>query len=192
MLGVLPGIVGGIQATEAIKLILGSGEPLVGRLLLFDALEMRFRELKLRKDPKCPICGDAPDDHGADRLRAVLRHHAAARGARPERRSGRSRVKELKARLDRGDHPYILDVRNPEEWQIARLDGAHLIPLRRAAPARRRAGPDPGDHRPLQERHAQPASAGVSPRPGGFRKLKNLKGGIDAWADEVDPSVPRY
>src|SRR5207245_1498963 len=127
VLGVLPGIVGTIQATEAIKLILGNGEPLIGRLLLFDALGMRFRELKLRKDPNCPICGENPTIH-------ALIDYQQFCGITPEPAlpvDGADQISptELHQRLQRGERPFILDVRQPEEWQIYHLPDATLIPL---------------------------------------------------------------
>jgi adenylyltransferase/sulfurtransferase len=188
---VLPGIVGTIQATEAIKLILGEGDPLIGRLLLFDAMRMKFRELRLRKDPDCPVCGTHPT------ITKLIDYEQFCGITPPQAQAGLSpeweiSVKELQARLDRGEHPYILDVRNPEEWQIARLDGAHLIPLGEL-PQRM------GELDPTQEiiihcksgKRSQKALEFLRDE-AGFRKLKNLKGGIDAWAVEVDPSVPRY
>ena len=191
VLGVLPGIVGTIQATEAIKLILGEGDPLIDRLLLFDAMRMKFRELKLRKDPDCPICGTHPT------ITKLIDYEQFCGITPPQAETGLNpeweiSVRELQARLDRGEHPYILDVRNPEEWQIARLDGAHLIPLSEL-PQR------VGELDPSQEIILHCKSGKRSQRAleflreqAGFRKLKNLKGGIDAWAVEVDPSVPRY
>ena len=120
-----------IQATEAIKLILGVGEPLIGRLLLYDALRMRFRELKLRKDPECPVCGEHPTVTELDRLRAVLRRGAGAAAGRRRRGEQRDRDqrRELKERLDRGEDVFVLDVREPHEYQIGRIPGSTLIPL---------------------------------------------------------------
>src|SRR5689334_15942991 len=123
VLGVLPGIVGAIQANEAIKLILGKGDPLIGRLLLFDAMQMRFRELKLRKDPDCPVCGTHPT------ITKLIDYQQFCGITPPQQQPTLSpeweiTPRELKARLDKGERPFILDVRNPEEWQIARLEGA--------------------------------------------------------------------
>jgi adenylyltransferase/sulfurtransferase len=190
VLGVLPGIVGTIQATEAIKLILGNGEPMIGRLLLFDALGMRFRELKLRKDPKCPICGENPTIH-------ELIDYQQFCGITPEPVApvgGADQISptDLNARLKRGDRPFILDVRQPEEWQICRLPGAKLIPLAEL-PARL------GELNPDEEIVVHCKVGGRSQKAvdflrdkAGFRNVKNLTGGIDLWAREVDPSVPRY
>ena len=128
VLGVLPGIIGSIQAMETIKLILGNGEPLVGRLLLFDALGMHFREFKLRKNPDCPVCGEHPTITQAHRLRGILR--SSGRGG-PCNDHGIPEItpRELKARLDRGDDLFVLDVREPHEVQICKLYNGHLIPL---------------------------------------------------------------
>src|SRR3712207_3094354 len=128
VLGVLPGIVGTIQATEAIKLILGTGEPLIGRFLILDALRMRFRELKLRKDPDCPVCGDRPT------IKALIDYEqfcgvAAAPAERSTHEGSETTAQELKARLERGDDVFILDVREPQEYQINRIPGSVLIPL---------------------------------------------------------------
>ncbi|MGH9410049.1 MAG: molybdopterin-synthase adenylyltransferase MoeB, partial [Vicinamibacterales bacterium] len=130
VLGVLPGIIGTIQATETIKLILGTGEPLVGRLLLYDAFKMRFRELKLRRDPECPVCGDAPTIRELidyDQFCGVAPATAASKpagGDVPE-----ITVQDFKARRDRGDRLFLLDVREPNEYQICRIPGSTLIPL---------------------------------------------------------------
>jgi sulfur-carrier protein adenylyltransferase/sulfurtransferase len=190
VLGVLPGIIGAIQANEAIKLILGKGDPLIGRLLLFDAMQMKFRELKLRKDPNCPICGEHPTithliDY--DQFCGIPKQAAAGLDAEWE-----ITPRELKARLDRGEHPYILDVRNPEEWQIARLNGAHLIPL--AELSQRYAELDRDQEIILHCKSGKRSQTALEflRDQAGFRKLKNLKGGIDLWAQEIDPSLPRY
>ena len=146
VLGVLPGIIGVIQATEAIKLILGIGEPLIGRFLIYDALRMRFRELKLRKDPDCPVCGTHPTvtkliDY--EQFCGVAPHQRRSRAAGDEQRDARSRRVELKQRLDRGDELSIVDVREPNEYQINRIPGSVLIPL--GDLPRRYAELDPND-----------------------------------------------
>jgi adenylyltransferase/sulfurtransferase len=189
VLGVLPGIVGSLQAMETIKLILGIGKPLAGRLLLFDALEMRFRELRLRKNPDCPVCGDRPT------VKELIDYDEFC-GIRGEEAvpmtTGVPEIdpRELKERLDRGDDLFILDVREPHEYQICNLNG-HLIPLgdlpsrvseldsSREIVAHCRSG-------------ARSANAVAFLRSAGFRKVWNLKGGILAWSDQVDPSVPKY
>jgi adenylyltransferase/sulfurtransferase len=189
VLGILPGIIGTIQATEAIKLILGNGKPLIGRLLLFDALGMRFRELKLQKDPQCPICGENPTIH-------ELIDYAQFCGITPEPEPDLGSEweitgPELKKRWDRGDRPFLLDVRNPEEWEICRLPGATLIPLP-DLPSRVQeldANQEIVVHCKVGGRSAR---AVQFLRNAGFEKAKNLVGGIDAWSVNVDPSVPRY
>jgi molybdopterin/thiamine biosynthesis adenylyltransferase/rhodanese-related sulfurtransferase len=189
VLGVLPGIVGTIQAAEALKLIIGKGEPLVGRLLLFDALAMKFRELKLRKNPDCPVCGTHPTQKG-------LIDYAEFCGIRGEEAPStvtnipEITPKELKARLDKGDDIYVLDVREPHEYQICNI-GGHLIPLG-DLPQRVHeldSSKEIVAHCKSGKRSAQ---AVEFLRGAGFKKIQNLKGGILAWSDEVDPSVPKY
>jgi adenylyltransferase/sulfurtransferase len=197
VLGVLPGVVGTIQATEAIKLILGAGEPLVGRFLIYDAWRMRFRELKLRRDPECPVCGDAPT------IKTLIDYEqfcgvAPQRGA-PGAGTGlppelETSVEELKARLDRGDRPFILDVREPHEYQINRIPGSTLIPLgelpQRLTELPQGAGaPDIVVHCKSGARSAK-ATRLLTER--GFDRVRNLKGGIVAWVDKVDPTQPKY
>jgi len=188
VLGVLPGIVGTIQAAEVIKLILGVGNPLIGRLLLFDALAMSFRTLKLRKDPGCPVCGPNAT------IRKPIDYEAFC-GIEPELMNGAGELEltpaELKSMMDRREDFVLLDVREPQEWDISRLPGATLIPLSRLPYA-------------LGELStADPIVAycrsGIRSRKAlqilqdnGFRKLRNLTGGINGWAETVDPSVPRY
>jgi len=191
VLGVLPGVIGVIQGIETIKLILGIGEPLIGRLLLFDAMRMKFRELKLRKDPDCPICGTHPT------ITKLIDYQQFCGITPPSAEPTLSpeweiSPKELKARLDRGDHPYILDVRNPEEWQIARLEGAHLIPLPELS--QRYAELDKNQEIVVHCKSGKRSQKALEflRDQAGFKNLKNLKGGIDLWAQEVDASVPRY
>jgi molybdopterin/thiamine biosynthesis adenylyltransferase/rhodanese-related sulfurtransferase len=189
VLGVLPGIVGTIQAAEALKLIIGKGDPLIGRLLLFDALAMKFRELKLRKNPDCPVCGTHPTQKG-------LIDYAEFCGVRGEEAPStvtnipEITPKELKARLDKGDDIYVLDVREPHEYQICNING-HLIPLGEL-PQRVHeldSSKEIVAHCKSGKRSAQ---AVEFLRGAGFKKIQNLKGGILAWSDEVDPSVPKY
>jgi len=189
VLGVLPGIVGTIQAAETLKLIIGKGEPLVGRLLLFDALAMKFRELKLRKNPECPVCGEHPTV-------TKLIDYAEFCGIRGEEAPStvtnipEITPTELKARLDRGDDLYILDVREPHEYQICNLNG-HLIPLGELP--RRVHELDSSKEIVAHCRTGKRSADAVQFLQGaGFRKISNLKGGILAWADQVDPSVPKY
>jgi len=189
VLGVLPGIVGTIQATETVKLILGVGKPLIGRLLLFDALEMKFRELKLRKNPDCPICGDHPTIH-------ELIDYEAFCGVAPQNHNGEDQsafdisVVELKRRLDNGDDVFVLDVREPHEYEIVNL-GGHMIPLN-DLPERVHELDSSRDI--VVHCHHGPRSARAVGflRQMGFKKVKNLAGGIDQWAVRVDPSLPRY
>jgi len=188
VLGVLPGIVGLIQATEVIKLILRQGEPLVGRLLLFDALAMSFRTLKLRKNPDCPICGPNRTIHRLIDYEAFCGIEPAIAGAPGDLEIA---PRALRAKLDRGEEIFLLDVREPQEWDIARLSGATLVPL----------GSLPyslGKLNTADEIVAYCRSGGRSMkalqllREAGFRKVKNLAGGINAWAEQVDRSLPRY
>ena len=189
VLGVLPGIVGSIQAAETLKLIIGKGEPLVGRLLLFDALAMRFRELKLRKNPECPVCGAHPTV-------TKLIDYAEFCGVRGEETPAPVSTvpeitpRELKARLDRGEDLFILDVREPHEYQICNI-GGYLIPL---GDLSRRVSELDSSREIVAHCRSGKRSAEASEflRQAGFRKVLNLKGGILAWSDEVDPSVPKY
>ena len=189
VLGVLPGIVGALQAIEAIKLILGAGDPLVGRLLLFDALAMRFRELKLKKNPDCPLCG-------THRSITKLIDYEEFCGIRGEEAPAATinvpeiTPRELKQRLDRGDDLFVLDVREPHEFQICNLNG-YLIPL---GDLPRRAHELDSSREIVAHCRSGKRSADAVEflRKAGFRKIWNLKGGILAWSDEVDPSVPKY
>ncbi len=189
VLGVLPGIVGSIQGNETIKLIIGRGESLKGRLLIFDALKMKFRELRLRKNPDCPLCGTR-------RTVTKLIDYEEFCGLRgqeapqPAAQVPEMEPVELKRKLDAGEDVFILDVREPHEYQICHLNG-HLIPLgdlpkrvseldsARTIVAHCRSG-------------MRSAQAVEFLRTAGFRKVWNLKGGILAWSDTVDPSVPKY
>jgi adenylyltransferase/sulfurtransferase len=188
VLGILPGLIGVIQATETIKLILGAGAPLVGRLLLVDALDMRFRELRVRKNLDCPVCGRHPTvteliDY--EQLCGVRgegnRATATMHGMTPE---------ELKQRLDAGDDLFVLDVRDPHEYQICNL-GGHLIPLN-DLPKR------VGELDPAREIVVHCKLGGRSAKAvdflkqAGFTNVHNLTGGINAWAERVDPKIPKY
>jgi adenylyltransferase/sulfurtransferase len=184
VLGVLPGTIGTLQATEAIKLILGRGDSLIGRLLLFDALEMRFRELKLRKDPDCPACGERAT------LRELIDYEAAC-AAPAETSAFEIGVQELKGRLGQARPPLLVDVRTPQEWAICRLDGARLIPVLELPDRVQEL--DPGReivfYCHLGARSGR-AAAFLAQR--GFAQVRSLKGGIDAWSLEIDPAIPRY
>ncbi|HEV3038844.1 MAG TPA: molybdopterin-synthase adenylyltransferase MoeB [Candidatus Angelobacter sp.] len=188
VLGILPGLVGLIQATEAIKLILGKGEPLIGRLLLVDALGMRFRELKLRKNPDCVVCGKNPSV-------TKLIDYEEFCGLRGQEKpvstnSFEISVEELKRRLDAKEDIFILDVREPHEYQICNING-HLIPLNDLPKRVNELDPD-------QEMVVHCKMGGRSAKAveflhkSGFTKAKNLTGGILAWSDKVDPKVPKY
>ena len=193
VLGVLPGIVGAIQANEAIKLLIGRGEPLINRLLLFDALKMRFRELKLRKDPGCPVCGPQPT------VRELIDYEEFC-GLRPapETKTEETRemeemtATELKARMDRGDDIQLIDVREPYERDIATIPGAKPIPLGEVV--NRRGEIDEARETVVHcKGGVRSAKAIEALTRAGFRgKLVNLKGGITAWSNDVDPSVPKY
>jgi molybdopterin/thiamine biosynthesis adenylyltransferase/rhodanese-related sulfurtransferase len=191
VLGVLPGIVGCIQAAETIKLLLGTGEPLIGRLLLFDALSMRFRELRLRKNPQCVICGESP------RIRALIDYEEfcgvrpPAAAVAPAAATGRITPAELKSCLDGGQRPFILDVREPAEWQICRLDGATLIPLREL-PQRLDEVPRDGDVVVHCKMGGRSAKAAQLLRERGYTRVLDLEGGILAWARSVDPQMAQY
>ena len=188
VLGILPGLVGMIQATEAIKLILGKGDPLIGRLLLIDALGMKFRELKLRKNPDCPACGKS---------RTITKlidyqEFCGIRGeeAEAEVTASEMQVEDLKKRIDRGDDLVILDVREPHEYQICNL-GGHLIPL--GDLPNRVSELDTSKEIVAHCRSGVRSAKAVNfLRQSGFKKVHNLAGGILAWADRVDPQMPKY
>ncbi len=185
VLGVLPGIVGAIQATEALKLLLGIGDPLVGRLLLIDALSARFRTVKLERDPACPACGTRE-------IRELIDYDAFC-GAVQSADDAASEVTpaELAQRLARGDALDIIDVREPYEWDIAHIPGARLIPLG-ALPAGM-PSLDPNREIVVYCHHGiRSAHAAERLRSAGFVRVSNLAGGIHRWSDDVDPSVPKY
>jgi molybdopterin/thiamine biosynthesis adenylyltransferase/rhodanese-related sulfurtransferase/molybdopterin converting factor small subunit len=191
VLGVLPGIIGAIQATEAVKLILGKGETLAGRLLVLDAMKMRFRELKLRKNPDCPVCGAHPTvTHLID-----YEQFCGIRGEEMEAKSlgdeWEIRPAALQERLRRGDEIVVLDVRNPEEAEISRIAGSILIPLGELP--ERVAELNTADQIVVHCRMGGRSAKAVEfLRSVGFRKVKNLVGGINAWAEEVDPAMAKY
>ncbi|MEK6756266.1 MAG: molybdopterin-synthase adenylyltransferase MoeB [Bacteroidota bacterium] len=189
VLGVLPGIVGTIQATEAVKIVLGIGETLIGRLLLFDALTMQFRELKLRKNPECPICGEHPTIHQLIDYEAFcgvgVRQAEMGDSTVPQISAG-----ELKARMDRGEDVFILDVREPHEYGLVNMHG-YLIPL---GDLPRRVNELDSSRDIVVHCHigSRSASAVKFLREMGFTKAVNLAGGIDRWAAEIDPALVRY
>jgi molybdopterin/thiamine biosynthesis adenylyltransferase/rhodanese-related sulfurtransferase/molybdopterin converting factor small subunit len=191
--GVLPGIIGVIQATETIKLILGAGEPLVGRFLIYDALRMRFRELKLRKDPDCPVCGTHPTvkkliDY--EQFCGVAPHQIAAAQPAPTAADSLS-ARELKTEIDRGENVQIIDVREPQEYQINRIPGSTLIPL--GDLPKRYVELDPNANLVMQCKSGMRSKKAqdflVSK---GFTRVRNLTGGVLGWIDQVDPSQPKY
>jgi rhodanese-related sulfurtransferase len=185
VLGVLPGIIGSIQALEAIKLVLGIGEPLVGRLVLVDALRFRIRELTLRKDPACPVCGTSPS------VTELIDYEAFC--GMPPLPDAETEVDAatLARELGGSGRPLLLDVREPHEWEIAHVAGATLIPLGEL-PARL-AEIDPHVpivtycHRGVRSQRAREILVGA-----GYRGVRSLAGGIDAWAREVEPGMARY
>ena len=191
VLGVLPGVIGVIQATEAIKLITGIGEPLVGRFLIYDALRMKFRELKLRKDPDCPVCGTHPTVTKLIDYEQFCGIHPAAPEPITVNTATEITSLELKQRLDRGDKVTILDVREPNEYQINRIAGSTLMPL--GDVPRRYAELDPDAEMVVHcKMGGRSAKAVDFLRSVGFKKALNLKGGILDWIDKVDPTQPKY
>jgi adenylyltransferase/sulfurtransferase len=191
VLGVLPGVIGVIQATEAIKLITGIGEPLIGRFLIYDALKMRFRELKLQKDPDCPVCGTHPTVTKLIDYEQFCGIHPAAPEPTAVNNATEITAVELKQRLDRGDKLTIIDVREPNEYQINRIAGSTLIPLGEIP--RRYAELNPEDELVMQcKSGARSGRAADFLRSVGFKRVLNLKGGILDWIDKVDPTQPKY
>jgi adenylyltransferase/sulfurtransferase len=186
--GVLPGIIGTIQATEAIKLIIGKGEPLIGRLLLFDALEMRFRQLKLRKNRNCPICGDHPTITELIDYQLFCGIVAEQLGLPAENRTTPT---ELASALKSATPPQVIDVREPHEWEIVRLDQARLIPLA-TLPAHLHEYDRDASIVVHCKSGARSAKATQLLKDAGFRNVKNLEGGILRWAQEIDPALPTY
>jgi adenylyltransferase/sulfurtransferase len=191
VLGVLPGIIGVMQAIEAIKLVMGIGEPLIGRLVHFDALKLKFREFKLRRDPKCPVCGDNPTiteliDY--DQFCGIPQAAAAEAAEAP---IPTMTVLELKQKLDNRDKFVLLDVREPFEWDICHIDHARLIPLGQLPS--RMSELDSADEIVIHcKSGGRSAKAVRLLQEAGFSKLHNVEGGITAWAEQVDPTVPKY
>ncbi len=189
VLGVLPGVIGTIQATEVIKLLTGIGEPLIGRLLLYDALAMRFRELKLRRNPSCPVCGDRPT------ITELIDYEQFC-GLVPEEPTLSNQFeitpRELAEWLEQPDRPFLLDVRNPYEVAIASIPGTDkLIPIDQL-PERINELDSAREMVVYCRSGARSGRAVELLKSVGFRKVKNLVGGILRWADEVDPSLPKY
>jgi molybdopterin/thiamine biosynthesis adenylyltransferase/rhodanese-related sulfurtransferase len=188
VLGVLPGIIGTIQALETIKLILGIGEPLIGKLLLFDALRMKFRELKLRKDPECPVCGENPT------VKELIDYEAFC-GITPEQILHQSGLEitpeELKEKLENGEDIILIDVREPVEYEINRIEGSKLIPLSKL-PEKVNELDQTREIVLYCKMGGRSARAVQLLRELGFTRVKNLAGGIDAWIEKIDPTMPRY
>lgn len=194
VLGILPGLLGTIQATEVIKLILGIGEPLIGRLLLFDALSMDTRVVKLRKNPQCPICGENPTIHELIDYEEFCGAPIGGETPIADQADPRWQITpiEVKHRLAEHDPRFVLiDVRDPHEWEIAHIDGAKLIPLP-DLPARMNEL-DTRDEIVLQCRTGVRSMKALNLlRDSGFTRLKNLTGGIHAWAEDVEQDMPIY
>src|SRR5437899_374080 len=191
VLGILPGTIGLIQATEAVKLILGIGEPLAGRLLLYDALAMRFRELKLRRNVECPVCGDHPTIRELidyQQFCGIPQHEPAPQ---PGLAEGEIDPVEVKAKLDRGDRFVLIDVREPHEYQICNIPTAKLIPLGEL-PKRVHELNSADEIVTHCKSGIRSAKAVDFLKQAGFKKVKNMKGGILAWSDKVDSRVPKY
>jgi adenylyltransferase/sulfurtransferase len=190
VLGVLPGIVGCLQAMETIKLILGQGQTLIGRLLVFDALGMKFRELKLRKDPNCPVCGAHPT------ITRLIDYEQFCGIRGEEHKSDMSGIpeigpREVKKMIDEKQPFVLIDVREPHEFQICRIPGSTLIPLGEIP--KRMNELDSASEIVVHCRSGQRSARAVEfLMKAGFQKIYNLKGGILAWSDQVDPSVPKY
>jgi adenylyltransferase/sulfurtransferase len=187
VLGVLPGIIGSIQALETIKWIIGAGDSLVGRLVLFDALKLRFRELKLRKDPNCPICGDHPTIHELIDYQAFC-----GIGAEPDYAGVEISAEEFQRERERkGDDLVLIDVREPHEWEIVHIEGARLIPLSQLPD---RLSELDGHTEIVTQCHhgARSLKALEILRGAGFGKVRSMAGGIDAWAERVEPGMVRY
>ena len=194
VLGILPGLIGLVQATETVKLILGIGTPLIGRLMLYDALGMKFRELKLRRNPECPICGD----HRT--ITELIDYHQFC--GIPQQTPQEAPVTgqtdptvieptEVKAKLDRSDDFVLIDVREPHEYQIAKIPGAKLIPLGELP--KHLGELNPNDEFVMHcKMGGRSAKACDLLRQNGFTKVRNMTGGITRWSDTVDPSVPKY
>lgn len=190
VLGILPGVIGTIQATEAVKLIIGVGEPLVNRFMIYDALRMRFRELKLQKDPECPVCGENPS------IQKLIDYEQFC-GLTPMAAQGEASegvdatVEELKTRLDHQDDIFILDVREPQEYQICQIPGSKLIPL--GDLPKRLSELEGHDEMVVHcKSGVRSAKAVRLLREAGFKKAQNLSGGIMAWIERIDPSLPKY
>jgi adenylyltransferase/sulfurtransferase len=189
VLGILPGTIGLIQATETVKLILGVGEPLIGRLVLYDALAMKFRELKLRRNPECPMCGDHPTITKLIDYQEFCGIPNQSHEEKPM--EGDIDPVEVKSKIDRGDRFVLIDVREPHEYQICNIPQAKLIPL--GDLPKRVNELDSADEIIAHCKSGMRSAKAVDfLKQAGFKKVRNMKGGILAWSDKVDPSVPKY
>jgi adenylyltransferase/sulfurtransferase len=189
VLGILPGAIGTIQATETVKLILGIGEPLIGRLMLYDALGMSFREMKLRKDPNCPVCGENPT---VTELIDYQEFCGIPQAAAAEQANGvpEISVTELKRKMDAGENIYVLDVREPHEYEVANI-GVRLVPLGELP--QRLAEFDQNENLAIHCKTGGPSAKAVKLlQYADFQNVYNVKGGITAWSEEIDPSIPTY
>ncbi len=191
VLGILPGVIGVIQATEVVKLIMGKGEPLIGRLMLYDALKMNFREVKFRKNPRCPVCGENPT------IKELIDYDAFCGLVRGQEDKTDAHgvpeitARELKSLIDRKQKLTLIDVREPNEFDINRIPGAKLIPL--GSLPERVSELDSADDIVVNCHFGGRSAKAVQLlQKIGFKKVKNLTGGIDAWSQDVDPSCPRY
>jgi sulfur-carrier protein adenylyltransferase/sulfurtransferase len=189
VLGILPGLIGVVQATETVKIILGIGETLKSRLLLYDALGMKFRELRLRRDPDCPVCGNHPT------VTKLIDYQefcgVTPQASQPQSAEGVIEPTDVKRKQDAGETFTLIDVREPHEYQIARIPGAKLIPLGELPKHLNELDPN-------AEIVAHCKSGGRSQKAvdllkqNGFKNVRNMTGGITAWSDKVDPTVPKY
>ena len=189
VLGILPGLIGVVQATEAVKLILGTGETLNGRLMLYDALNMKFRELRLRRNPECPICGDNPT------IKELIDYYEFCgvphEPAAPVFVEGDLTPVQVKQRIDSGEKFNLIDVREPHEYQIAKIPTAKLIPLGELP--KRLSELNPDEEFVMHCKSGMRSAKAVDlMKANGYKKVRNMTGGILAWSDTVDPSVPKY
>ena len=199
VLGILPGTIGAIQATEAIKLLLGIGEPLIGRLLLYDALSMNFDYVRLRKNPNCPVCSENPTLTELIDYEQFCGMPAHDRSLYVSSENGQSDAvpqmtpAELKARLDKGDHLFILDVREPHEWEISNLSDLGTLLIPKGQVLERMGELDTAQEMVVHCRTGVRSADVIRQlREHGFKKMWNLDGGINRWAKEVDDSLPTY